>query len=95
MKLPADHPLRKLRRPDIPGDLIQGEPGTGFEKAGTLGEFECENCKYLTDGEGGKGCNNPTMKRLSKEPRLKDGRVKVGPEDCCEFVKRVGRKDKD
>lgn len=70
---------------------IQGEPGTGFEKAGDLGEFECGNCKFMRDA----GCHQPDMMAKSKEPRLKDGSVKVDEEDCCEYVKRVGRKKKE
>ena len=70
---------------------IRGEPGTGFEKAGRLGEFECGNCRYFRDG----GCSQKDMKKNSKQPRLPDGRVKVDAEDCCEFVARVGKVDKD
>ena len=70
---------------------IAGEPGTGFEKAGKLGEFECGNCKYFKEG----GCSQKDMMKMSKQPRLKDGRVKVSEEDCCEYVKRVGRPDTD
>ena len=72
---------------------VQGETGTGFEKAANLGEFECENCLYFDAAAG--ACNQETMKALSKQPRLADGRVSVGPEDCCEYVKRVGRKETD
>jgi hypothetical protein len=66
---------------------IIGEPGTGFEKRGNSGPFECGNCAFF-DG----ACNQPDMMRMSKEPREKDGRVKVKREDCCEYVKRVGDK---
>ena len=72
---------------------VQGETGTGFEKAANLGEFECENCLYFDAAAG--ACNQETMKALSKQPRLADGRVSVGPEDCCEYVKRMGKKDND
>ena len=72
---------------------INGEPGTGFEKAGDLGEFECGNCEYF-DPEA-NACDQKDMKAKSKQPRLKDGRVSVEPEDCCEYVERVGREDKD
>jgi hypothetical protein len=78
-------------RPDV--FAIQGEMGTGFEKAGTLGEFECENCLYFDAAEG--ACNQETMKAISKQPRLADGRVSVAAEDCCEYVKRMGKKDED
>ncbi len=70
---------------------IKGERGTGFEKAGTLGEFECGNCSFFE----GQGCYQEDMKEKSKEPRNKDGSVQVGEEDCCEYVDRVGREDED
>lgn len=72
---------------------IQGEVGTGFEKAGNLGEFECGNCRYFDAAEG--ACDQEDMKSLSKQPRLADGRVVVADEDCCEYISRVGRKDSD
>ncbi len=68
---------------------IKGEQGTGFEKAADLGEFECENC-WFYDAKAG-ACNQETMKALSKQPRLADGRVMVGGEDCCEYVDRMGK----
>jgi hypothetical protein len=93
--------------PPIPGteklgqsraDLIQinqhdiiGESGTGFEKAADLGEFECGNCTFY-DAKAG-ACDQKTMKALSKQPRLSDGRVSVDAEDCCEFVQRIGKKE--
>ena len=72
---------------------IRGEPGTGFEKAGDLGEFECGNCEYFDPKA--HACSQKDMKKLSKQPRLKDGRVSVDPEDCCEYVERIGREDKE
>jgi len=92
--------LDSLVRPGVPAGLvvlnvfaIQGETGTGFEKAGNLGEFECGNCLYFDATAG--ACNQADMKALSKQPRLADGRVMVAEEDCCEYVQRVGRPDKD
>ena len=70
---------------------IKGEAGTGFEKAADLGEFECGNC-YFFDASAG-ACNQETMKALSKQPRLTDGRVSVEEEDCCEYVSRMGKKE--
>lgn len=67
---------------------IKGEAGTGFEKAANLGEFECENCHFF-DAKAG-ACNQETMKALSNQPRLADGRVMVEAEDCCEYVDRIG-----
>lgn len=72
---------------------IQGEPGTGFEKAGNLGEFECGNCLFFDASAG--ACGQQDMKAHSKQPRLADGRVSVSEEDCCEYVRRMGRKDND
>jgi len=72
---------------------VQGEQGTGFEKAGNLGEFECENCSFYD--AAAEACNQETMKAMSKQPRLADGRVSVAAEDCCEYIRRVGRKDED
>jgi hypothetical protein len=72
--------------------FIKGEPHTGFEKAGTLGEFECGNCSFMqNDG----GCDHPMMMKYSTQPRLENGRVIVQPEDCCEYVDRVGKPDLD
>ena len=78
--------------PKINAAHIGGEPGTGYEDPGDKGDFECENCFfYANDG----GCGQAEMKLYSKRPRMKDGRVKVDPEGCCSYVKRVGRKDED
>ena len=75
----------------INSSAVKGEPGTGFEKAGNLGEFECGNCEYFD----GKSCGQADMMKDSKQPKLENGRVKVSEEDCCEYVHRVGRKDDD
>ena len=87
-------------RPSTPAGLVvlnvfavQGEQGTGFEKAGNLGEFECGNCFFFDASAG--ACNQSDMKMLSKQPKLADGRVAVAEADCCEYVQRVGRKDED
>ena len=66
---------------------ILGEKSTGFEKAGTKGPFACKNCLYMKDG-----CSHEEMKKHSKQPRLSNGNVKVGPDDCCEYVDRIGKK---
>lgn len=70
-----------------------GEPGTAYEDPKGLGEFECENCKYYSLRDG--SCGQKDMMRLSKKPRLPNGRVKTSPEGCCKFVDRVGRTDND
>lgn len=80
-----------LSRLEIDSAHVKGEPGTGFEKAGDLGEFECGNCRFFD----GKSCGQIDMMQRSKQPRLPNGRVKVDEEDCCEYVDRVGRKDED
>ena len=72
---------------------IKGESGTGFEKAGNLGEFECENCRYFDAAAG--ACDQSDMKLMSKQPRLADGRVVVAGDDCCTYVDRVGKMDID
>ena len=66
---------------------IKGEASTGFEKAGKKGRFECGNCVYFKD----KGCNQKDMVAHSKQPKLANGRVAVDPEDCCEYVERIGK----
>jgi hypothetical protein len=79
-----------------PHDLVQinqaaikGEPGTGFEKRGTKGPFECGNCEYFDAVAG--ACDQWDMKTKSKQPKLDDGRVHVDAADCCEYVERVDR----
>ncbi len=85
-------PKQKKNAVDVHGK-IEGEPITGFEKAGKLGEFECGNC-YFFDVKS-SSCGQVTMMTFSKQPRLPNMRVKTGEEDCCEFVQRTGRKDSD
>jgi hypothetical protein len=72
---------------------IKGEPGTGYESPGDLGEFECENCRYFDERDN--GCDQADMKAKSKRKRLRDGRILVEPEGCCEYVDRMGRTDDD
>lgn len=64
---------------------VHGERGTGFEKAGDKGPFECGNCGFYRDG-----CTQPTMKSVSRQPRLRNGNVDVDEHDCCEYVDRKG-----
>lgn len=64
---------------------IKGELGTGFEKRGNKGPFECGNCEYFSDGL----CHQKTMMKVSKQPR-RDGHPKVGRNDCCEYIERRG-----
>jgi hypothetical protein len=68
---------------------IKGEQGTGFEKRGDKGAFECGNCRYFSGGL----CRQEDMVQKSREPR-RDGLVEVDKEDCCEFIERVGKRPK-
>ena len=90
----AHSPAEHWRDTHAQGNVfaVHGEAGTGFEKAGNLGEFECENCRYFDAPAG--ACDQADMKLISKQPRLVDGRVSVGPEDCCEYVDRLGKPDR-
>ncbi len=63
-----------------------GEPDTEFEKAGSLGPFECGNCVHQVGG----ACFHPDMMKHSKQPKNEDGSVKVGHGDCCRYVRRKG-----
>jgi len=67
---------------------VKGEPGTGFEKRGSKGPFECGNCEYFV---GRNACKQKDMMRLSKQPRWPDGTIVVDAADCCEYVERVGK----
>ena len=69
----------------VSADAI-GEPGTGFEKAGSKGPFECGNCEYMKDSS----CHQPVMLKVSKQPKNTQGFIPVGEHDCCEYVDRVG-----
>lgn len=66
---------------------IHGESGTGFEKRGAKGPFECGNCSYMKDDH----CHQKTMMAESKQPKDKQGHPKVSKGDCCEYVDRIGR----
>jgi broad specificity phosphatase PhoE len=64
---------------------IKGEVGTGFEKRGSRGPFNCGNCKFF---QNGNACNQRDMREKSKQPRHRNGDVQVESLDCCEFVDR-------
>jgi len=66
---------------------LTGENGTGFEKRGNKGPFQCSNCEYFV---GGNACNQEDMKRVSKQPKWPDGTIKVEGPDCCSFIERTG-----
>jgi hypothetical protein len=69
---------------------IKGEPYTGYENPEGKGPFACDNCHYWRND----GCSQKDMKRHSRQPKLRDGRVKVDPKGCCEFVDRIGKRAK-
>jgi hypothetical protein len=66
---------------------IKGEKFTGYEGP-AKGPFACSNCSYFEAGS----CGQKTMMEKSNQPRADDGRVKVDPKGCCEFISRVGKK---
>ena len=66
---------------------VKGEPRTGYESSDSKGPFECANCEYSSDGT----CRQPVMVKYSKQPRTKDGLVKIDPHGCCEYVDRIGK----
>lgn len=69
---------------------IQGEPGTGFEKRGGKGPFECGNCEYFD----GSSCGQDDMVKKSKQPKNQAGRRIVEAGDCCGYVDRKGGESK-
>lgn len=73
---------------DIDQSAVRGEPGTGFEKRGAKGPFECGNCEYFKNDH----CRNKIMMARSKQPKGNDGSVLVAPQDCCEYIERLGGK---
>lgn len=89
-------PITNIRKQGKPAasfiniEAIKGEPGTGFEKRGGKGPFECGNCEYF---KSGNSCHQKDMMKLSKQPRHKDGSVVVDAPDCCEYVERVGEEE--
>jgi len=74
---------------EIDSSQVKGESGTGYEGP-AKGPFSCSNCEYFSAGS----CGQKTMVERSKLPRIDGGRVKVDPNGCCEYVDRVGRRDR-
>jgi hypothetical protein len=68
---------------------IKGQKGTGYEDPGTKGEFSCRNCEYFRASNS--SCGQRDMKEKSTNPKTSDGRVKVDPLGCCEYVEREGK----
>lgn len=71
---------------DIMQSAVKGESGTGFEKRGDKGPFECGNCEYFKSGL----CHNKLMMARSKQPKDNGGEVRVNAHDCCEYIERLG-----
>lgn len=69
---------------------IKGEKNTGFEKRGRLGPFECGNCSYFD--ERTSSCGEENMMKYSQQPKLRNGRILLAAEDCCEYVDRIGER---
>lgn len=70
----------------IDATKVKGEPGTGYEPGAGKGPFECGNCRFFRQGS----CGQPTMMKVSRQPRGEDGRVEVDEHGCCEYVNRKG-----
>lgn len=72
----------------IDASKVKGEKFTGYEPPANKGPFECGNCEYFRPGNS--TCGQETMVAKSQQPLI-DGRRKVEPGGCCEYVERVGR----
>lgn len=72
----------------IPGtNKLAAEPRTEYvPKSSTPGE-RCNLCEHYVASEG--GCNGKNMKRLSQQPKLADGNVKVAAAGWCRFWQPV------
>ena len=66
---------------------IKGQKGTGYEGS-DKGEFSCRNCEYFRNTSS--SCGQKDMMEKSSNPKTSDGRVKVEPLGCCEYVERTG-----
>lgn len=75
----------------IDSSKVHGEPGTGYEPPEGKGPFQCSNCHYFD----GASCGQSTMMKVSRQPKVEGGRVKVDPAGCCEYVERKGSARKD
>lgn len=69
---------------DKGSDKPVGEPVTEFAKGADKGPFSCGNCVHMRKAQ----CFHPVMLEHSKQPKGKQGGVKVGEYDCCRFVRR-------
>ena len=66
---------------------IKGQKFTGYEGP-EKGEFSCRNCEYFKASNN--SCGQKDMMEKSSNPKTSDGRVKVEPLGCCEYVERTG-----
>jgi hypothetical protein len=80
---------KKEKLVQIDSAHVKGEPGTGYESRGSKGPFECQNCEYYRPSNS--SCGQEDMVSVSKQPKTSDGRVKVDPKGCCEYVERIGK----
>lgn len=71
---------------DVNQSDIHGEEYTGYENS-DKGPFECRNCKYSDENST---CGQSVMMEHSKLPKEDNGRVKIDPHGCCEYVDRKG-----
>lgn len=74
---------------DIDQNEVKGEDHTGYEDSDNKGPFECRNCTYSDENST---CGQQIMMEYSKKPRAENGRVKIDPHGCCEYVDRKGEK---
>lgn len=72
---------------DIDQSAIKGEQFTGYEGP-QKGPFACSNCEYFRDNS----CGQKIMMAKSQRPKLPNGRVKVDPLGCCEYIDRLSKK---
>jgi len=76
---------KKPKLAQINPSAIKGEAGTGYEgPAG--GDFHCDNCEFYRAENN--SCGQKDMLEKSKQPKTSDGRVKVDPHGCCEYISR-------
>ena len=67
---------------------IKGQKGTGYEGP-DKGEFSCRNCEYFRASNS--SCGQKDMMEKSVNSKTSDGRIKVDPLGCCEYIDREGR----
>jgi hypothetical protein len=73
-------------------DKLAHEPKTQYTPKSTTPNERCSNCEHYVASE--HGCNGPNMKKLSQQPRLADGNVKIEPAGWCKFWDANDKKEK-